>query len=150
MRTVLRTFASAPPLVTEGRLFRLVAEDGHEVYVMPVMYGYRVQSMRAGDIGPRLDWCAGADLHLVALLLEVMEHLLTYYDDDVLPKFSEIRPVHLDLHFMGALASLTDPCRTRRHYYTQLGTLGSLRDQYHRHMLPNSEEFFKAVGALGT
>jgi hypothetical protein len=148
MRTPLRTFAVTDPHIAEGRLFRLLAEDGCEIYVMPVMYGYRVQSARKGDLGPSLDWCGGADLHFVALLLEIMEHLLTYHNEKELPQFSQIRPVHLDLHFMGKLASMTDPNRPPRFYHRLLDDLGEKRRQYHENLFPGHETFVKAVGGL--
>jgi len=131
MKPALRTFEVAPPRISEGRLFRLVSEDGYEIYVLPVMYGYRIQSVRKGDLGPRVDWCAGSDLRFVALMLEVMEHLLTYHDDGALPKFSQVRPVHLDLTFMGKLSEMADPNRPQRFYHAKLEGLDQLRTQYY-------------------
>lgn len=126
----LRVFEVAPPDIPAGRFFRLVANDGLEIYVHPVIYGYRVQCDRTGDLGPRLDWCAGADVHFIGLLVEIMEHVLTYHDPSYLPVSSTTRPAYLDLNFMGVLAGKAYPDRPPRHYASALKELDQHRAAY--------------------
>ncbi len=126
----LRTFTIAPPDVPGGRFFRLVSHDGLEIYVLPVMFGFRVQCDRAGDLGPRLDWCAGADVNFIGLLLEIMEHVLTYHNLEALPVSSDTRPAYLDLDFMAKLARIVYPGRPPKHYSGQLRDLNQQRQEH--------------------
>jgi hypothetical protein len=86
-----------------------------QLYILPVMYGFRVQIARKDGAGPEIDYCGGTNEEAISLIYTLCEKIMNHLLEDMTYRrlheaFPEwrYRPVWKDELFMDDLKQAAD------------------------------------------
>jgi len=109
-----RTFT--PAKENDNGFYREVSEDGLEIYVYPVMYGYRVRVGKIDANWCNIDYCAGADLTFLGVLYALVKGALRNgFDTNQFPR-QDVKPYYNDPTNFAKLVSMAGNAVEPKHF----------------------------------